>query len=134
SIVKAKKLILDYSDAFKKEEGAGTEIESALARAQGLFHAVDPNTDIAVKIEAVMPAIDADKEEAVLFAFALLREAKLLAGEEAPPANVNVNTDGLSVTFTISPVEAKAKDRYKEPPDAQSRLVRGFAVDRCGGK
>src|SRR5256884_4846744 len=41
SIVKAKKLILDYSDAFKKEEGA-VEVEAALAKAQGLLHATDP--------------------------------------------------------------------------------------------
>jgi pSer/pThr/pTyr-binding forkhead associated (FHA) protein len=134
SIVKAKKLILDYSDAFKKEEAQGVEIEAALARAQGLFHAVDPNTDIRVKIEAVLPAIDASKEEAVLFAFALLREAKLLSPEEGGPATVNVNTDGLSVTFRVAPVDAKAKDRYRDPPDAQSRLLRGFAQDRCGGK
>ena len=33
SIVKAKKLILDYSDAFKKEEAAGVEVEVALAKA-----------------------------------------------------------------------------------------------------
>ena len=134
SIVKAKKLILDYSDAFKKEEAQGVEMETALARAQGLLHATDPNTDIAVKIEAVLPAIDAGKEEAVLFAFALLREAKGLAVEDAGPASVNVNTDGLTITFTISPVDPKTKDRYRDPPDAQSRLVRGFAQDRCGGK
>jgi hypothetical protein len=134
SIVKAKKLILDYSDAFKKEDAQGVEIETALAKAQGLFHATDPNADIAVKIEAVMPAVDASKEEAVLFAFALLREAKGLSAEDGPQAGVNVNTDGLSVTFTVSPIDAKAKDRYRDPPDAQSRLVRGFAVDRCGGK
>src|SRR5207302_5868363 len=45
SIVKAKKLILDYSDAFKKEEGA-VEVEAALAKAQGLLHATDPNADV----------------------------------------------------------------------------------------
>ena len=134
SIIKAKKLILDYSDAFKKEDAQGVEMESALAKAQGLLHATDPNTDIAVKIEAVLPAIDAGKEEAVLFAFALLREAKGLALEDKAPATVNVNTDGLTITFTVSPVDAKAKERYRDPPDAQSRLVRGFAQDRCGGK
>src|SRR3954453_19679868 len=61
SIVKAKKLILDYGDAFKKEEALGVEIETALAKAQGLFHATDPDTDIPVKIEAVLPGIDAEK-------------------------------------------------------------------------
>jgi pSer/pThr/pTyr-binding forkhead associated (FHA) protein len=133
SIGKAKKLILDYSDAFRKEDAA-VEVEAALAKAQGLFHATDPNADVPVKIEAVLPAVDASKEEAVLFCFALLREAKLLAPEEGGVAAVNVNTDGLTVTFTISPVDAKAKERYREMPDAQSRLVQEFARERCGGK
>src|SRR6266446_3304318 len=133
SIVKAKKLILDYSDAFKKEEGA-VEVEAALAKAQGLLHATDPNADVPVKIEAVLPAVDAGKEETVLFCFALLREAKLLSPEDGGPATVNVNTDGLSVTFTLAPVEAKAKERYREPADAQARLVSEFARGRCGGK
>ncbi len=133
SIVKAKKLILEYSDAFRKEEHAGVEIESALAKAQGLFHGTDPEAEIAVKIEAVMPSVEGDKTEAVLFAFALLREAKQFAPEGGSPA-VLVGTDGLTVTFTVSPLDAKIKDRYREPPDAQSRLVRGFAVERCGGK
>jgi hypothetical protein len=87
-----------------------------------------------VKIEAVLPAVDASKEEAVLFCFALLREARLLSPEDGGPAAINVNTDGLTVTFTLAPVDAKAKERYREPPDAQSRLVRGFAQERCGGK
>ncbi|HYS09711.1 MAG TPA: FHA domain-containing protein [Myxococcales bacterium] len=133
SIVKAKKLILDYSDAFKRED-AVTEVEAALAKAQGLFHATDPNADVPVKIEAVLPAVDAPKEEAVLFCFALLREAKLLSPEEGGPATVTVNTDGLTVTFAVGPVDPKAKERYRDPPDAQSRLVRGFAHQRCSGK
>src|SRR5437870_11421701 len=112
SIVKAKKLMLDYSDAFKKEEGA-VEVEAALAKAQGLLHATDPNADVPVKIEAVLPAVDADKEEAVLFAFALLREAKQFSPEEGGPCAVNVNTDGLTITFTLSPVDGKLKDRYR---------------------
>src|SRR5437899_2020664 len=134
SIVKAKKLILDYSDAFKKEEDGSVEVEAALARAQGLLHATDPNADVPVKIEAVLPAVNAGKEEAVLFCYALLREAKLLSPEDGGPTAVNVNTDGLSVTFTLAPVEAKAKERYREPADAQSRLVCEFARERCGGK
>ncbi len=133
SIVKAKKLILDYSDAFKKED-AVVEVEAVLAKAQGLFHATDPNAEVPVKIEAVLPAVDASKEEAVLFCFALLREARLLSPEDGGPAAINVNTDGLTVTFTLAPVDPKAKERYREPPDAQSRLVRGFAQVRCGGK
>src|SRR5260370_32295646 len=86
SIVKAKKLILDYSDAFKKEDAQGVEMETALAKAQGLLHATDPDADIAVKIEAVLPAIDAGKEEAVLFPLALLREAEELAAAGGRPA------------------------------------------------
>jgi hypothetical protein len=38
------------------------------------------------------------------------------------------------VTFTLAPVEAKAKERYREPADAQARLVSEFARGRCGGK
>jgi len=34
----------------------------------------------------------------------------------------------------VSGVDGKLKDRYREPSDPQARLVRGFAVDRCGGK
>jgi len=133
SIVKAKKLILDYVEAFKKEDAQGTEIETALAKAQGLLHATDPDADIPVKIEAVLPAVNAQKQEAVLFAYALLREVKQFALADSPAA-INVNTDGLSVTFTARPLDPKIKDRYRDPPDMQSRLVKGFAQDRCGGK
>jgi len=133
SIVKAKKLLLDYSEAFKKEEGAGVEVEAAFAKAQGLLHATDSNTSVPLKIEAVLPAIEATKEEAVLFAFALLSEAKQHAAE-GKTASVRIDTDGLTVTIYVSGVNDQMRDRYKEPPDAQSRLVRGFAVDRCGGK
>jgi hypothetical protein len=133
SIVKAKKLILDYSDAFKKEDAEATEIEAALAKAQGLLHATDPDADIPVKIEAVMPAVEARKEEAVLFAYALLREVKEFS-PEGTVAAVNVNTDGLSVTFTARPLDPRVKDRYRDPPDARARLLVGFARDRCGGR
>src|SRR6266404_5790263 len=85
------------------EEDAVVEVEAALAKAQGLFHATNPGADVPVKIEAVLPAVDATKEEAVLFCFASLREAKLLSPEDGGPAGVNVNTDGLSITFTIAP-------------------------------
>src|SRR6266849_5024510 len=67
SIVKAKKLILDYSDAFKKDDVRGIEMDAAFAKAQGLFHAVDPQSDVPVKIEAVLPPVEADKDEAVLW-------------------------------------------------------------------
>src|SRR2546422_6359270 len=90
-----------------------TTLFRSLAKAQGLFHATDPNAEVPVKIEAVLPAVGASKEEAVLFCFALLREAPLLAPEGSPPAAVNVNTDGLTVTFTLAPVDAKAEERYR---------------------
>ena len=134
SINKAKKLIVDYQDAFRKEESLGVEIEVALAKAQGLFHATDPDAGVAVKIEAVLPPVDADKEEAVLFAFALLREARAFSSEEGGPAKIRVETDGLTVTFTVAPVDPKLRDRYRDPPDATSRLIRAFAVERTGGK
>jgi len=133
SIVKAKKLILDYSDAFKKDDVRGIEMDAAFAKAQGLFHAVDPQSDVPVKIEAVLPPVEADKEEAVLWAFALLREAKEHPEEGKSPA-IQIDTDGLTITATVSGVDGKLKDRYREPSDAQARLVRGFAIDRCGGK
>jgi FHA domain len=133
SIVKAKKLILDYSDAFKKEEVSSIEMETAFAKAQGLFHAIEPQAEVPVKIEAVLPPVEAEKQEAVLWAFALLREAKEHADEGKTPA-INVDTDGLTITATVRGVDAKMKDRYRELPDPQARLVRGFAIDRCGGK
>jgi hypothetical protein len=48
------------------------------------------------------------------------------------PVTINVDNDGLSVTFTVKPLDLKAKDRYRDPPDMQSCLVKGFAQDRCG--
>ncbi len=133
SIVKAKKLILDYSEAFKKEEAAGVEVETAFAKAQGLLHATDASAEVPLKIEAVLPPIEASKEEAVLFAFALLCEAKANAAEGKSPS-LRIDTDGLTVTIFVSGVSNKLRERYKNPPDAQSRLVRGFAIDRCNGK
>src|SRR5229473_2465699 len=133
SIVKAKKLILDYSDAFKKDDVRGIEMDAAFAKAQGLFHAVDPQSDVPVKIEAVLPPVEADKDEAVLWAFALLREAKEHPEEGKSPA-IKIDTDGLTITATVSGVDGKLKERYREPADPQARLVRGFAIDRCGGK
>ena len=40
---------------FKKED-AVVEVEAALAKARGLFHATDPGSDVPVKIEALLPA------------------------------------------------------------------------------
>ena len=36
--------------------------------------------------------------------------------------------------MTVRGLDANMKDRYRDLPDAQARLVRGFAIDRCGGK
>ncbi len=69
----------------------------------------------------------------MLFAFALLCEAKQNAAEGKAPS-VRIDTDGLTVTIFVNHVSEQIRERYKEPPDAQSRLVRGFAIDRCGGK
>src|SRR5258708_9323473 len=79
SIVKAKKLILDYSDAFKKEDAQGVEMETALAKAQGLLHATDPDADIAGKIEAVLAALGAREGEAGVFPFGPFARAKEVA-------------------------------------------------------
>ena len=132
SIVKAKKLIVDYNEAFKVEAEQGTEVESAFAKAQGLLHAADPNADVPVKIEAVLPAIDAQKQEAVLFAFAVLCEAKDHPAEGKTP-HVKIDTDGLTITISLLGLGDKVKERFKAPPDAQAQLIKGFAVDRCKG-
>jgi hypothetical protein len=133
SIGKAKKLIVDYSDAFKKDPSRGIEVEGAFAKAQGLFHATDPDADVPVKIEAVLPPIEADRDEAILWAFALLREASQNAAEGKSP-DIRIDSDGLTVTATVSGLDVKIKERYRDPGDSQARLVHGFAVDRCGGR
>jgi pSer/pThr/pTyr-binding forkhead associated (FHA) protein len=133
SIGKAKKLIVDYSDAFRKDETRGIELESAFARAQGLFHATGPETDVPVKIEAVLPPLEGAKDEAILWAFALLREGAQNAADGNAPA-IRIDSDGLTVTATLSGLDPKVKERYRELGDPQARLVRGFAVDRCGGR
>ena len=81
----------------------------------------------------VVPPVEAEKDEAVLWAFALLREAKEHPEEGKSPA-IKIDTDGLTITATVSGVDGKLKERYREPSDPQARLVRGFAIDRCGGK
>src|SRR2546427_13121008 len=103
SIVKVKKLILDYSDAFMKEEDGSVEVEAALARAQGLLHATYPNAHVPVKIEAVLPAVKAGKGETGLFCYALLGEAKLLSPVVGRPAAAYVTTGGLSLTISLAP-------------------------------
>jgi hypothetical protein len=133
SIGKAKKLIVDYSDAFKKDPSRGIEVEGAFAKAQGLFHATDPDVDVPVKIEAVLPPIEADRGEAILWAFALLREARQNAAEGKSP-DIRIDSDGLTVTATVSGLDLRVKERYRDPGDSQARLVHGFAVDRCGGR
>jgi hypothetical protein len=134
SIVKAKKLILDYTDAFKKEEGeTGTDVERAFARAQALVHAVDPDADIPFKSTAALPGLEPEQEESTVFAFSLLRELR----EFPPPegaTTIKADTDGLTITLTAGPLDPKVKERYKDPQDGRALVVRGFAVDRCAGK
>jgi hypothetical protein len=88
---------------------------------------------VPVKIEAVLPPLDGAKDEAILWAFALLREAAQNAAEGKEPA-IRIDSDGLTVTATLSGLDPKVKERYREPGDPQARLVRGFVVDRCGGR
>jgi len=135
SIVKAKKVILDYTDAFKKAEDGetGTDVERAFARAQALVRAVDPEADVPFKSTAALPGLEADQEESNLFAFALLRELRAFPAEEAKPA-IKADTDGLTITLYAGPLDNKIKDRYKDPTDPRAILVRGFVVDRCAGK
>ncbi len=134
SIVKAKKLILDYTDAFKQEEGeTGTDVERAFARAQALLHAVDPEADVPLKSTAALPGLVPGQEESTIFAFALLRELRAFAPAEGAPA-VKADTDGLSITLTAGPLDAKMKDRYKEPTEPRAVLVKGFIQDSCSGK
>ena len=134
SIVKAKKVILDYTDAFRKEEGeTGTDVERAFARGQALVQAVDPESNVPFKSTAALPGLEAEQEESNLFAFALLRELRAFPPEEGAPA-IKADTDGLTITLTAGPLDPKIKDRYKDPTDPRALIVRGFVVDRCSGK
>ena len=134
SIVKAKKLILDYTDAFKKEEGqTGTDVEAAFARAMALVHSVDPDSDIPFKSSAALPGLEAEQDESVIFAFALLRELRTFPSAEGATV-IKADTDGLSITLTAGPLDAKIKDRYKAPTEPRALLVRGFVQDRSAGK
>src|SRR5207237_10013810 len=74
------------------------------------------------------------KDKAVLFCFALFAgsEAALARGGRAGGGGSEHGRPYRDVRR--QPVDARAKERYREPPDAQSRLVRGFAQERCGGK
>ena len=136
-VTRAKRLLGDYADAFKKEEESGCDLEKSFAKAQGLMHAVDPGTDIPVQVGAALPPVGADASEGVLFAYALLREAKDLAADGKNPT-IKVDTDGLAIALKLGPLSAKAKDRYRDAlagtSEARANFVAGFTVKRCSGK
>ena len=132
SIVKAKKLILDYSDAFRKEDAA-VEVESALARAQGLLHATDPNADVPVKIEAVLPAVDAGKEEAVLFCFALLREARQLFPRGGRSRGGEREHRRAHRHLLHRPRRRRGEGALSRPARCAIAAGEGLAPHRCGG-
>lgn len=133
---RAKRLILDYQDAMKVDE-EGTDLERCFAKSQGLFKAVEPGTEIRVKVSKALPALPASQPEGVLFAFALLRESKRIAIDEDQLPTVRIDPEGSNVTMMISPVSTKAKERYRETNagggDALSQYVVGFAK-QCGGR
>ena len=132
--MRAKKLILDYTDAFKKEEGeTGTDVERAIARAQALLHAVDPDADVPFKSNAALPGLEPDQDESTLFAFALLRELRGFPPPEGA-TKIKADTDGLSITLTAGPLDLKMKDRYKDPTEPRALLVKAFINDRVSGK
>ena len=60
------------------------------------------------------------------FARMLLNRGSLDGVQILRPSTVKLmSTDQL---------DPKIKDRYRDPQDVQSRLLRGFAQERCGGK
>jgi len=87
---------------------------------------------VPVKIEAVLRRWTASKEERCSSASrCCARPAPLARGR--PGRGDHVNTDGLTVTFTLAPVDPKDRSVPRAARRA-SRLVRGFAQVRCGGK
>jgi hypothetical protein len=132
SIVRAKKILLDYSEAFKKEDAAGSELEPAFAKAQALLLAADPKALLAVAVAGALPVIEPSRQETVLFAFAAMSDAKDHPAEGKTPS-VQIESDGTAITVRIRSVSGKLAERYALPVDVQAKLVRGFAVDRCGG-
>lgn len=134
---KAKRLILDYLDAMKVDE-VGTELERCFAKSQGLVQAVDPSSKVKVKFAAAAPPLAVSQPEGVLFAFALMREAKALAVDEDQAPTVRVDSQGTTITVMVSPIHPKAKERYRETVqgggDARSQYILGFARQGAQGR
>src|SRR5690606_14040499 len=133
---RAKKLILDWQEAMKVDE-EGTDLERCFAKSQGLFKSIEPGADIRVKVAKALP-LPASQPEGVLFAFALLLEAKKLSVDEDQMPTVHIDAEGSIVTVMVSPVKQAAKDRYRETlsggGDAVSQYVLGFARETCKGR
>lgn len=134
---RAKRLILDYQDAMKGDED-GTDLERCFAKSQGLVEAVDPGTEVRVKVTRALPPLACPQPDAVLFTYALLREAKKLAVDEDQAPTIRVDVDGSTITLQVAPLAPAAKDRYRETRtgggDALSQYVYGFATKACAGR
>lgn len=135
---KAKRLILDYQDAMKTDE-EGTDLERCFAKSQGLVQAVDPGSQPRVKVASALPVLPVDQPGGVLFAYALLREAKAMAVDEESVPGIRLEVDGASITMMVSPVHQKAKERYRETAagsggDPRSQYILGFARQACNGR
>lgn len=134
---RAKRLILDYQEAMKADED-GTDLERCFAKSQGLFAAVEPGSEVRVKVSKALPALPTTQPEGVLFAFALLREAKALAVDEDQLPRIQVDPQGDVVTIMVSPVHPKAKERVRETlqggGDARIQYVVGYARQACKGR
>jgi pSer/pThr/pTyr-binding forkhead associated (FHA) protein len=134
---KAKRLILDYMEAMKVDE-EGTDLERCFARSQGLVKAIDSDSKVAPKFSGATPPLPCTQPEGVLFAFALMREAKALAVDEDSTPGLRIDVQGTTITMMISPVHPKAKERYRETMqgggDARSQYIVGFAKHAGTGR
>ena len=121
-----------------KVDEEGTDLERCFAKSQGLFQSMEPGADIRVKVGKALPPLPAGQSEGVMFAFAVLREAKRLAVDEDQMPTVRIDAEGDTVTMMISPVHPKAKERYRETlaggGDPSSQFVLGFAREACKGR
>jgi hypothetical protein len=135
---RAKRLILDYQDAMKTDE-EGTDLERCFAKSQGLVQAVDPGSQPRVKVASALPVLPVDQPGGVLFAYALLREARSLAIDEESVPGIRLEVEGATITLMVSPVHQRAKERYRETAagtggDARSQYIHGFTKQACGGR
>jgi len=136
---RAKRLILDFQEAVKTDE-EGSELERCFAKSQGLVKAVDPSSQVRVKVSSALPTLPVDQTSGVLFAYTLLREAQSLAVDEdsAPNIRVEVAPD-KTITLMAGPVKAAAKEKYRETNagsggDSRSQFIVGFARKACNGR